>query len=139
MNHIIWTDDFVLGIDKIDDHHRQLVALINLVADCLANSSPPAELSAVLEGLLEYADYHFGFEEAFMKEKGYPEIASHAQLHRGFSDRVTSLRKRFTAGDDSVIQDLSEYLEFWLIDHIVINDSLYASFAGTRDEQRLMI
>jgi len=139
MNRIVWTDDFELGIDMIDRHHKQLVALINLVAECIGNNAPRGELAAVLGGLKDYATYHFHAEEEFMKKIGYPDFVAHARVHSGFSDHITALGMRFDEGDNNVINELGNYLEFWLIDHIVINDSLYAAYAGTSEGQRLMV
>jgi len=139
MNRIVWLDDFVLGIDMIDGHHKQLVALINLVAECLGNNAAPSQLASVLGGLKDYATYHFNAEEEFMKKIGYPDCAAHGRLHHKFSDHITGLGIRFEEGDSTVLEELAAYLEFWLIDHIVVNDSLYASFAGSLDERHVMV
>ena len=138
MPQIIWNDDFVLNIASFDEHHKHLISLINATTGCLERGAPREEIDIVLNSLVYYAAYHFSAEETWMKEHGFPKREEHEQIHRNFSDTIGSLQRALAEGSPTVGTELSDYLNFWLIDHIVICDSQYATFAGTRKENVLM-
>jgi hemerythrin-like metal-binding protein len=138
MPHIIWTEDFVLGNATFDSQHRQLIELINKTTDCLERGDTQSEVLAVLKSLQDYAWDHFGAEEFYMTKLNFPDRDEHVQQHRNFINRVMDLQSRLFIGDAGVLGELLDFLNFWLIDHIVISDFKYAAFAGTRTESVLM-
>jgi hemerythrin-like metal-binding protein len=138
MQSLVWTEDFGLGNDTFDSQHRQLIDLINITTECLERSGSEAEVLSVLKSLQDYAWNHFNAEEAYMSGITFPEITEHVQQHRIFITRIMDLQSNLFKGDADVVRELSDFLNFWLIDHIVISDYKYASFAGTRTGQVLM-
>jgi len=138
MKRIVWNDDFSLGNSIFDSQHRQLIDLINETTQTLEDNAPEAEAIPLLRSLQEYAHYHFEAEEAYMAEVGFPDRDEHARQHRYFFDRIQELDARLYSEEVGILNELSEFLGFWLIDHIVISDFRYALFAGTRTEAALM-
>lgn len=138
MKRIVWNDDFSLGNSVFDAQHRQLIDLINKTIQSLENSAPETDAIPLLRSLQEYARYHFEAEEAYMAEAAFPGLDEHVSQHRYFFNRVQELDARLFSDESGIIYELSEFLSFWLIDHIVISDFKYASFAGTRTEPVLM-
>lgn len=138
MSLITWNADFVLGIDQFDAHHQHLISLINDTTLSLEKNPPYEELVIVLNSLIDYAWYHFNAEEQWMKEHSYPLVSEHETIHRQFSEKIADLQDRLKDNSRAVAEELSTYLNFWLIDHIVICDSLYASFAGKQKKAVLM-
>jgi hemerythrin len=138
MKRIVWNDDFSLGNSVFDSQHRQLIDLINETTESLENNAPEADAIPLLRSLQEYAQYHFEAEEAYMAEAGFPGLDEHVRQHRYFFDRVQELDARLFSDEVGILNELGEFLSFWLIDHIVISDFKYASFAGTRTESALM-
>lgn len=139
MSYITWNDDFVLGIEQFDQHHKHMISLINETTRCLDKGAPHGEITVVLNSLVDYAWYHFNAEEQWMKKNSYPEQEDHEKNHRAFSTSISEMRGKLSESSRTVAAELSEFLNFWLIDHIVICDSKYATFAGTRKESVLMI
>ena len=138
MQRIIWTDDFALGNDTLDSQHRQLIDLINTTTECLEQSEVKTEVLSMLKSLQDYAWHHFGAEEAYMTSIHFPNHDEHVQQHLDFINKTIDLQSRLFAGDTDILRELSDFLNFWLIDHIVISDFKYASFAGARKEQVVM-
>jgi len=139
MPQITWTEDLVLGIEQFDVHHQHLISLINETTLCIDNGAPQEEVTIILNRLVDYAWYHFNAEENWMKDQQYPQLEEHQKLHEEFSLKIREFKDRFSSGITTVAAELSTYLNFWLIDHIVICDSHYASFVGSRKEPVLMI
>ena len=76
---------------------------------------------------------HFRDEEQLMEKMGYGGIEEQKKQHRmcvqkleEFTDRVSKLS---LGTQDAMIQDLFEYLQQWLQDHIKVEDMKYARFA----------
>jgi hemerythrin-like metal-binding protein len=138
MPQITWTDDFVLGIEQFDEHHQHLISLINNTTLCIDKGALQEEVTIILDSLVDYAWYHFNAEENWMKDHQYPQLKEHQEIHKEFAFKISEFQDRLTRGNTAVAAELSTYLNFWLIDHIVICDSQYASFAGLRKEPVLM-
>ena len=70
---IEWNDEYLLGIQEIDNQHKKLVAIANELYDITTGNSEvyKLEMSKVLKKLTDYTVYHFSSEEEFMKKKGY--------------------------------------------------------------------
>jgi hemerythrin-like metal-binding protein len=138
MQPISWSEDFAVGNEKFDSQHRQLIDLINTTMECLERGGTQKEVVSVFKSLQEYAWHHFGAEETYMTEVRFPDYNEHVQQHRDFIQRIMNLNSRLFSDDTGVLQELSDFLKFWLIDHIVICDFKYAAFAGTRKQRVLM-
>ena len=138
MSHITWTEDLALGIEPFDAHHQHLISLINDSTLCLEKGAPQEEVAVILNDLVDYAWYHFNAEEKWMREHHYPQLEDHQLIHKDFSTKIIEFQNQFTDGNAAVAEKLTTYLNFWLIDHIVICDSQYASFIGSRKEHVVM-
>ena len=59
-----WSDEFSVGVEKIDRDHKRLLALLNELHDALEAGERPEVTGKVLDGLVLYVGYHFAHEEA---------------------------------------------------------------------------
>ncbi len=123
---ITWGAEYELGIPKVDGQHRVLVMLINRL-EGLRDSDGAIErdLEEILKHLEEYVRTHFADEERLMKDFGYADTAEHIAEHRNFEDYIAQLRNDFKAGQDDVLEKLSEFLGGWLTHHILEIDQGY--------------
>ena len=89
-----WNTNFNTGIESIDEQHRQLVRLINLLASHVIHQSDSYTLNSIFTELSEYAVYHFRTEEAIWLQY-FPndelEI-EHKQAHSQFIQAVLELK-----------------------------------------------
>jgi len=130
---IEWKPSFETGIVEVDTDHRRLVALINELEAILAEGGEAARIGAVIDALMDYADYHFKREEGMMRRFGYAELASHEDAHVQFGqflgDLVGNCMLNPTLDTARVLQ---EYLQHWLVDHILTEDMKYVPFLRDR-------
>jgi hemerythrin len=123
-----WSDKFVLGIVAIDEQHRWLVEVTNRLHDQIESQKPDPEiLREILEGLVEYTMNHFIVEEDIFNRLGYPESAAHQEEHNEFTRHVIELLLRFEQGEP-VSEDTLEFLQAWLVHHIMQVDRAYVPF-----------
>ncbi|TNE95217.1 MAG: bacteriohemerythrin [Gammaproteobacteria bacterium] len=123
--HIVWTPNYQIGIEVIDNQHRRIVEYINEVYAVREKQEPRGRLAEVLFDLVDYTMSHFAFEEALMDEAGYPDIALHRLTHDTFTRQIQTFKKRFEGGED-IAEDLANMLQRWLLEHIVTDDVSYS-------------
>ena len=124
-----WTDEMSVGVDIIDKDHQKLFSLFKQLRSLNEEDNRSEAITKVLTELYEYTDYHFKREEAVMEVCGYPQLNSHKQIHAAFTTGV----KRFLDGaaggvDEYMVNSLSDFLEDWLVEHIMGVDKDYEAW-----------
>lgn len=120
MESIVWGEEYEIGIRVIDMEHRQLVNMLNQLAE-REDGERTSVLFNVLNGLIEYTRSHFIVEEELMRAYGYPHFEEHQRAHESFCDHVTNMTATLDE-TDGVIVNLYLYLRDWLIQHILETD-----------------
>lgn len=125
MDFLPWRTCFDSGIPEIDDQHRQLVGLINLLADEMLAGCSVGTMNSILDELERYADRHFAFEESvWERHLGSEAAAAHRIRHAGFREALEPLRQ-VQAKDRAPSESLKDVLSFivrWLVTHILVED-----------------
>ena len=124
-----WNENFNTGLAKIDEQHRRLVQLLNLLASHMAFQSDIPALNVIFHELADYAVYHFQTEEdvwrQYLKEDSL--AAKHKKEHDNFISTVLSLKAKGDTGSvDSMIEEVLSFLVRWLASHILENDKYMA-------------
>ena len=129
---LIWNDSLKTGVPEIDEQHRILVHTLNEAAEKLVADASLDVLATITQDLLSYALYHFETEEALMHAYGYAadrdDIARHLEEHRNFSAQVVCVRNDLKAGILIPPQELLDFLNHWLVNHIMHTDKRLAAF-----------
>ena len=120
----------LVGIDQVDAEHRQLFAIIQRVEDALGCEGDLVQVLAfaAVQELLDYTRSHFASEERLMRDAGYPRLEEHLHLHTNLLQTVDAMALKIALGDPGACLDLSRFLFTWLIDHILLEDRLFAEF-----------
>jgi hemerythrin-like metal-binding protein len=63
-----WDDNFNTGLAKVDEQHRRLVQLLNLLASHVAFRSDIPQWNEIFDELSDYAVYHLQTEETIWHE-----------------------------------------------------------------------
>lgn len=127
-----WNENFNTGLAKIDEQHRKLVQLLNLLASHVAFESDIPVLNVIFDQLADYAVYHFKTEEAIWHEyfPGDDLESNHMDTHTSFIDAVVRLRgESNTKPVETVINEVLAFLTRWLVSHILENDRYLAMVA----------
>jgi hemerythrin len=124
-----WSDVFVLGIDSIDTQHRWLVEATNRLHDQIESQELEyGVVREILEGLADYTMNHFILEEELFARLNYPESDTHIEEHNAFTHKTIDLLLCFERGEEAVDEDILEFLQAWLVHHILQVDKAYVSF-----------
>ena len=126
-----WQGTFELNIKEFDDHHKQLVFLMNAVHRDVVGGANQGTVLVVLGELIKYASYHFSAEEYWMEKHGYPNVTRHKQEHSEFSSRVATLKCSLSQSKTDLSMEVLTFLMDWFTCHILESDALYGTFART--------
>jgi len=116
--------DFEIGIAEIDLQHRQLNNLLERLRDS-AGKRYGFAANAILEELALETRVHFAVEESLMRLLAFPDTEAHVAEHRRLTEQLDGFRKR--AQDFEVADDLTAFIQTWLIDHV---DKFDREFVG---------
>ncbi len=118
-----WNESYNIGIDVIDNQHRQILDYINALEQ-VKSTGDRDRIKEVLEDLIDYTQSHFSFEENLLEQVSYQYLPSHRGIHELFVKRLNDYRLKFEKGE-SIENDLYRLLSKWLINHIQHDDQDY--------------
>ncbi len=122
MKNISWDQSLSVEVDEIDEDHRRLVDLFNLLSHAVAEGESDDYIDALLEELIACTVWHFRHEERLMVRHGYNGLIPHRAEHNELIDSVRDLQRTFHAADKTLSNDDIEYLADWLTGHIMGQD-----------------
>jgi hemerythrin len=120
-----WTDSYSVNVQRLDDEHKKLFAIINELHEGMKAGRGKDVLQSVLDQLLSYTEQHFKDEEGLLQRAAYPALIAHRALHEEFVSKVKGFRKDFQSGAAAISVDVLEYLRNWLTQHIMGTDHQY--------------
>jgi len=125
MTYLEWGDDFLLGVDELDAHHKHMVDLLNRVYTACLIQKSAAEFSLIVTELANYMDYHFSAEEQIMKKHGYPGLNEQIRGHEEFRKKMEDFIYGITDTKYGTVIDklqLTEILAGWVKEHLTGDD-----------------
>ena len=125
-----WKEEYSLGIETIDNQHKKLLGMINALSDLRATDDLREVSMKVINDMKEYAVYHFKTEEDYFEKFNYEDKDVHKKIHDAFVAKIGDFTDELNkTPDEDIIQftyKLLDYLQDWLIDHIMGTDRKYA-------------
>jgi hemerythrin-like metal-binding protein len=128
MGLINWDKRLETGHGKIDEQHQALVVAYNNLHGAMKQGRGKDELGKTLVFLKDYTVQHFQMEEELMKTHAYPGTSRHQDLHRALVGQVADVVTRFNAGQPVMTMQVMDFLEGWLVEHIMAEDYRLAEY-----------
>lgn len=127
---IDWSDLLSVGIDAMDDEHKELFRRINDLLKGLLGQGEDYDLAALAGRINEYVEYHFRDEEKLLAKYGYPELEAHKKLHAIYENEFAAIEKKLRAGefDANLLIRIQDKIVNWLLDHIAQVDKKYGKY-----------
>ena len=119
MKNITWDDSLNVDVEEIDEDHRRLVDLFNILSHSVAEGDSADYIEAVLEELINCTIWHFSHEERLMLLYKYEGLEEHKEEHEELIESVRMLQKKFHKENKLLTNEDIEYLANWLTEHIV--------------------
>jgi hemerythrin len=128
MKKITWTDDYIIGNEKIDEQHQNIVRLINQLVDEKDISLNSEIFHAVLNELVIYAYGHLTYEEGLLCDIDYPYFDDHKTLHEDYLEQFSDYSLESLWREDGTPERMLDYLIVWWNNHILVEDMKYKPF-----------
>jgi len=128
---LVWSDDFLIGIEELDYEHRNLIDNINELHDELLEHVDMDRVADTLGSIHARIQAHFALEEHFMLSRNYPHFdehkAEHNKLLDEYTERMTKFRRNPNLDDRRAMEDV---LRKWIIHHILTSDKKMSLMVG---------
>lgn len=118
-----WNESYSVGDEKMDDQHKGLIELINLLDH--------EDMTGIaLERLKSHVTEHFRDEERLLEAAGYPDLDERKSQHRDLEDWLAQAHRDYVTGSrpNSLREDVQAYLRTWLTDHILSAAKAYSTW-----------
>lgn len=122
MKDIVWSKILGVGVNEIDEDHKKLVGIFNILNHSVMEGESRDYLAAVLEELINCTAWHFSHEERLMLKYGFPEANEHKAEHQELISSARELQRKILQEGQSVADEHVEFLEHWLTEHILTAD-----------------
>lgn len=133
-----WSDKYSVGVNSIDDQHKELVRMLNDLSDAMMGGRGNDELGKVLDSLIAYTVSHFAHEEQQMDRFQYPEAAQHKKQHADLKTQAIEIQQKFKSGATATISfEVLGFLKNWLINHIQGSDKKLGLFLSEQKQARV--
>lgn len=120
--------EYYIGIDMIDEEHKQLFQYADEAYELLHDEFTPDKydrIDKILEDLRDYTIKHFTDEENYMESIHYKKIFTQKMQHQEFVNKLDEFMQRHNdevEDQDEQIMGILEYLTEWLTNHILYVD-----------------
>lgn len=128
MKDLVWDKILSVGVDEIDDDHRKLIHIFNILNHAVTQGDSKEYLAATLEELINCTVWHFSHEERLMLKYRYPEHAEHKIEHQELIQSAKELQQLILRSDSAFAEEHIQFLEQWLTRHILTADGRLGTF-----------
>jgi len=115
----------------MDRGHKELMALINRLADGMENNEQKESCSNMLGQFVERIGRHFLAEEEMMDRHHYPKTMEHKALHASMLEDVLAFKRAYDTGGNAESVTLLVILDSWLKRDMLDADKELAKFVAT--------
>lgn len=128
MKELSWSNTLSVEVQEIDDDHRKLIDLFNMLSHSVEEGDEPKYIEAVLEELISCTAWHFRHEERLMVKYGYKDYDEHLSEHQKLIESARELQQKLKQEGHQISNQNIGFLENWLTEHILVDDMRLGSF-----------
>ena len=125
---VTWEDKYAIGVESIDEQHKELFEIANRIYDLLKNdliTDKYDSIVEIIEELKNYTIYHFEAEEEYMKNIGYKKLLSQKVAHNDFLEKMECIDlDQIDNGHNEYLLGILDFVCEWLVEHIIKEDKL---------------
>src|SRR5512138_1704426 len=124
-----------VGVEEIDASHRQIGRRMRYLARAVAEGGVEPVRTALRSLQLVLAD-HYGREEGWMAEQGYPGAGEHVRGHRAIVESIARARLLDGSGAEARLADAAAAIAHAVEEHMRSEDLKLGRFFTARDNRR---
>mgnify|MGYP003673838178 CR=1 FL=1 len=131
-NEIQWKEEYSVGIESLDNDHKKLLSLLNHFTTAYDYAMSEEFEREALNDLINYTKYHFDREEKLLEQHDYPNLVAHKAQHKQMIKQVERFMDLYNEKGHEALNEISEFLANWLINHINGTDKEYSELLSQR-------
>jgi hemerythrin-like metal-binding protein len=132
MRKLKWQDEYAVGVKELDDQHKSLLDIINVLIEEQQNDYDETKFSSTIAMLIHYAYTHFASEERYFEQVQLPNQKQHILEHVDFIMKTLSLAMKIEKDHKENQQELLQFLKDWYSLHVLGMDRQYIPFLLAR-------
>lgn len=125
-----WSPSLSVGVDWIDDQHKELFDRINKLLDAMRSGQGDKEIAPIIKFLEEYVRNHFREEEKIMTKYKHPKLDAHKEQHISFNEKFKEMQKLYKEQGSStkIVLEIQKMMNEWWVNHINRVDKALGAF-----------
>jgi len=140
MEKVVWGPQLETAVPELDEQHKYLVEIINLMQSMIDHEVSRQDLEKVFNSLEQYARVHFAEEEEVLRKANYPDLERHIGHHRDFITRLEKIKAQEIKDPYVAFTSLLMFTREWFIYHLMREDMLYIHhLTQVKEEQETRI
>ncbi|PWI31858.1 hypothetical protein DI392_18425 [Vibrio albus] len=125
-----WSERYSMGIAEVDKEHKQLVYLLNVLANHIVLQLDMSKVNSAFDELIAFTSYHFKSEEkiwnACLPQEDF--ILQHEKEHEDLLSGIIQLKNEFPdISKENRIEQSLGILCRWLVTHMLKGDLYLAT------------
>lgn len=117
MANLDWDEKLCVGHEIIDGQHRQLVRLINELAEAAERGAGRREVGQLIRAFCDYSAEHFIAEQSLMDSQDYPEYFQQVEAHEECTAQALEHYRQYINGGNVTAQDFLAFVTAWFEEH----------------------
>ena len=123
-----WSDKLNVGIEQIDEQHRELVDILNEMYESVYDNHELSVVCELGERLIQCAILHFEAEDKLLLRHNYPVYQEHCIKHAELTREIQALIDGLRQGETSATMTVMHFLRDWLSVHIIHEDKKVGAY-----------
>jgi hemerythrin len=123
MSLLQWRPEYSVGVQSMDDEHREMIDLINATYEKLKSNADADQVEEYLGEIFSTISMHFALEERMMRNAAYGEFQAHKDDHEVLLDRLRDLMDDHFVDQASGAGRLEQSLSNWFAGHFSTFDA----------------
>ena len=124
---IEWSTELSVGIESIDQQHKELMNIINRLDEAMHNDDSIEVLRKTFTDLTHYTQKHFAYEEKLFNLHDYEDGIEHKRQHDELIVQLIELKEKFDHYQkEKLTEQVMAFLKNWLTYHILETDKAYS-------------
>jgi len=123
-----WHDDYLIDIDRLDTHHRQLAHLLNKSYHDYSGGAPAEERDVTLVELLDFAAYHLNYEAKMIVLSEHALSEKYVKDINLFRRKVLKIQNYYLQRANS--QKMLSFMNRWITNHITGAKAFFVDFVA---------
>ena len=122
---IKWRDEFSVGLEEIDNQHKELINMINELYTSFMNKEHNSKIEEIVQRMTDYTVMHFSTEEKYFTAYNYVDSKEHIEQHKAFVEKVADFKSKLENRTATLTFKIISFLQEWLLNHILKEDTKY--------------